>query len=90
MGVGPPQHLSAGYQLNHVESCVKRQRNAIGTKNGRAKLDPEKALRIVGSEASRRSTAKRHCVNEPTVRDIRSGRLWAHLAKTHHLPIIGR
>jgi len=85
-----PRHLFAGTQLDNVESRIRRQRNAIGSNNGRAKLNPEKVLSIVASEASHRSAAKTYGVNERTVRDIRSGRLWAHLTKINHLPIIGR
>lgn len=57
-----PRQLCAGTQRDNVESRVSWQRNAIGAKNGRAKLNSEKVLSIVASEvppigASQKNTA---------------------------------
>lgn len=74
-----PDHLEAGSQLDNMSDRNGKGRTAKGEHNGRAKLtqsqvDEIRSWRKLG--ASYRGIASRFGINDKTVRQICSGKLW--------------
>lgn len=74
-----PMHLSLGSQVENNRDMVERQRQVRGERNGRCKLTTEQVKSIQLSRDTQRACAARFGVSQGLVRDIRSGRRWAHL-----------
>jgi hypothetical protein len=77
-----PDHLFLGTQQDNMTDMVRkgRQNRPIGTRNGRAKLDPDKAAHIrflISLQlCTQRTLAKAFGVNEHTMSQIKHGKAW--------------
>ena len=78
-----PDHLDAKTQRENIEDRQARDRQAKGSRNGRAKLTEEQvaaAKRVLtdGSLTQAR-LARLLGIHPTTVRDIERGRIWSHV-----------
>ena len=62
---------------------MEKGRSAKGTMNGRAKLDAKTVIDIYCGKEPVCATARKHRIDESTVRGIRSGKTWAWLTKSY-------
>lgn len=74
-----PSHLKPGTHADNVADRVAKGRSAVGTRNGRSKLDPEKVREIWGLlklGETPRQIAKKYFVDHSTIRFIRDRVNW--------------
>lgn len=76
-----PTHLEAGSLADNVNDRVKRGRSAVGVRNGRAKLT-ENAVRVIRAleEISITALSRSFGVDRKTIRQVRQGKTWRHVA----------
>jgi hypothetical protein len=76
-----PDHLKAGSQANKIAQQVADGRNAIGSRNGRAKLTEEmvRDIRKTDSSISSSELARTYGVDHKVISRIRSGLIWKHV-----------
>lgn len=77
-----PSHLFLGSHADNMRDRNAKRRHAFGTRNGRSKLQPADIIEIRlwrKLNASFRSIASRFGVDESVIRDIASGKTWAHV-----------
>lgn len=74
-----PAHLLCGSQLQNVSDRVERGRSAKGVGNGRNVLSENDVLAIYSAKGSLAAVAAARGVSKWTVRDIKTGRIWAWL-----------
>jgi len=77
-----PRHLQKGSQLDNIEDCVSKGRNARGQKHNFAKLTEADVLAIRADPRNHNQTAKAYGISRETVRNIRQRRTWQHLPAT--------
>jgi hypothetical protein len=72
-----PAHLILGTHIDNVADRVARNRSAIGTRNGRSKLDPDK-VRVIREDtvSSTADLARKYGVDQATLQRARDGRTW--------------
>ncbi len=77
-----PEHLELGTHQDNVQDRVDRNRSAIGTNNGRAKLTEEQVYFIRFESNSKHSElSKMFSVDSKVIRDIRNFKTWKHITK---------
>jgi hypothetical protein len=76
-----PNHLEWGSHGDNANDRVIRGRGAHGATNGRAKLTEGDVRYIHRDPRSTADLARHFEVNYATIRDIRSGKNWAHVAR---------
>ncbi len=78
-----PHHLQAGTQRENMQDKVERNRQAKGSKNGRAKLTEKDVVEVkrllVAGEVPQGEIARRYGVSRYVIRDIKQGKTWAHV-----------
>lgn len=77
-----PDHLELGTHADNSSDRSKRNRTALGAKNGKSVLKPEQvySIRSLASVGmSERVIAREIGVHRGTVNAVLSGRTWAHL-----------
>lgn len=80
-----PKHLRWGSNRDNVIDRVTRDRSACptGERNGRAQLTAQEVLAIRSEPdlwGMTAQLARQYSVSESTIRQIRQGKLWTHLA----------
>ena len=78
-----PHHLAWGTQGDNIADALDRGRFALGAKHGRAKLDDAKvkAIRqLLKCGESMNRVARHFGVSRPCIKQIVTGRTWAHVA----------
>ena len=75
-----PDHLWLGSQVDNMSDKVSKSRHAQGTRHGMAKLTDGKVREIRTAHGLHREIAARFGVSRATVRLIKSGKIWSHLA----------
>lgn len=78
-----PAHLILGTQIENIDDRVQKGRSAKGSSNGRAKLAAKTVIDIYCSKEPVCATARKHGVDESTVRNIRSGKTWGWLTESY-------
>lgn len=77
-----PNHLRGGTQRQNMKDKVRKDRQAKGSGNGRAKLTEHDVVAIKFQlrmeVASKAELARRYGVDPTVIRDIASGKTWAH------------
>lgn len=76
-----PRHLDKGSVADNARDMVERGRSSMGERNGRAKLTEAQVREILVSQDSTASLARQFGVGETTVRKVRLGRSWLHIAR---------
>lgn len=76
------EHLFLGTQADNVADCIAKGRAVPppvlrGSRNGRARLDDERAAAIRVANGSQREIARRFGVSQKTVWRVRSAGAWA-------------
>lgn len=71
-----PRHLLCGTHGDNVKDRVDRNRSAVGSRNGRAKLSEDQAREIYQSEIIQARLAEQYGVNRRVIFDIKSGNTW--------------
>ena len=74
-----PAHLYWGTHQDNMDDRARRNRAARGERNGRAKLTADQVREIRALGGSVRGLAREFGIDPHTVRDIRRGKIWAHL-----------
>jgi hypothetical protein len=75
-----PDHLELGTHADNVRDRVERNRSAIGTSNGRAKLDEEKVKEIRNNNDNTiAGLARQYGVDRRVIRDIKQRKTWKHV-----------
>lgn len=74
-----PKHLFSGSQADNMGDMVRKNRHAFGSRNGQAKLDPDKVREIRRSSLSDRQLAKQFGVCHQVINKARTRQTWAHL-----------
>lgn len=84
-----PRHLRGGTQRENIEDRQRKQRQAKGSKNGRAKLNETEALLIRSFAASgnfaQATLAREFEVDRTVVRDILAEKTWRNLPTPREL-----
>lgn len=75
-----PTHLLIGTHADNRRDCVERGRQAKGEGNGRAVLTEEGVRHIRRSVLSNSDMAQQFGVDRSTIRAIRQGKTWRHVA----------
>jgi len=75
-----PGHLIEGTVADNVRDRVMRGRSAFGERNGRAKLNESQVSEILTSDLRQFHLARKFEVDDTTIRDIRNGKNWRHVA----------
>lgn len=77
-----PRHLAPGTQLQNMRDACERKAMNQGAKNGAAVLDEAKvrSIRSLVGHLSGAEIARRLGVPKTTVRDVISGKTWAHVS----------
>lgn len=76
-----PEHLLKGSHADNVRDRVERNRSALGTKNGRAKLTEEDVRSIKNSNIkSGTALANYFGVTRKVIYNIRAGNTWKHVS----------
>jgi hypothetical protein len=73
-----PVHLRAGTHADNVADRGVSGRTAIGSANGRAKLNEAQAAEIYLAAGTRTELGARYGVDPKVIRDIKLGRKWSH------------
>lgn len=77
-----PEHLELGTHQDNVQDRVDRERSAIGTNNGRAKLTEEQVYFIrFESNLKHSELSKMFSVDSKVIRNIRNFKTWKHITK---------
>jgi DNA-binding XRE family transcriptional regulator len=78
-----PDHLFLGTHQDNVKDKVKKNRQAKGSKHGKAKLNEEKVLEIQKLLAEKNLTqkeiGKKYGVHEQAISEIKRGKNWSHV-----------
>lgn len=80
-----PTHLVLGTQADNMRDCRERGRNTPppikrGEDHNQAKLNSAQVLEIRQQpDVPRKELAERYGVSEPTIKAIRSRRIWSHI-----------
>ena len=80
-----PDHLFLGDQASNMLDKVAKRRQNRGETHGRHKLKEHDAAFIRSSVLRGVDLARQFNVSQATIRDIRSGRSWAHLGESGRL-----
>lgn len=75
-------HLKGGTTKDNIQDCVKKKRNAFGSKNGSAKLDEDKVKiikRKLKESISTRDLAKEFNVTRRVIQNIKQNKKWKHV-----------
>ena len=80
-----PDHLRGGSQSQNMQDKVRKDRQARGSKNGRAKLT-EREVRgikwvLFWNNSSYAEIARRYKVSKSVIRDINRKKTWKHVNK---------
>lgn len=79
-----PRHLQGGNQAQNMQDKVRKDRQARGSRNGRAKLSEEQVRRIRdllrSGDIPQSDLAKSFGVSRSVIRDIEKGRTWRHVS----------
>lgn len=75
-----PAHLVVGTQKENMRDMVERGRSCIGERNGRAKITEAAVRDIRQSQLSVNELSEKYGIDSSTVRKIRRGKLWKHIA----------
>jgi len=76
-----PDHLIEGTHNENVQDRVLRNRSAIGSNNGRSKLNDFDVLEILSdSKTPKMKLAKKFGVDPKVIRDIKNRKTWRHLS----------
>lgn len=75
-----PSHLRVGTQAENRADCVQKNRQARGSKSGRAILNERQVRRILADPRSSTLIAKDYKVEPTTIRKIKCGRNWRHVS----------
>jgi len=80
-----PAHLRAGTQPENLDDMRRKGRSnqPVGERIWSAKLTAEQVLAIRASSESRRALKRRYGVGDATIRNIKDGKRWTHLADFH-------
>ena len=78
-----PSHLRGGSQLQNMQDKVSKDRQARGSRNGRAKL-AEKDVKSIKAALlwpyqSHAEIARHHGVSKSVIRDIKNRKTWSHV-----------
>lgn len=76
-----PFHLSTGTHEDNVLDRVSRLRSAKGEGNGHHKLTEDEVLAILADSRSNVAIARAYGVHTDTIRCIKIGKTWRHLAR---------
>lgn len=78
-----PDHLLLGTHADNVRDRCERNRSALGTKNGRAKLDDATVWTIINVQRligfSPKLMAQNYQVDQKVIRNIQSRESWRHI-----------
>lgn len=78
-----PLHLKGGTQGENVRDKVRKDRQAKGSANGRAKLTEDQVVEIKrllrAGDISQAEIARTFRISKSVIRDIRRGRTWRHV-----------
>jgi hypothetical protein len=76
-----PEHLLLGTHADNVADRIARGRSAVGTQNGRSKLDVADVqyIRRVQGAATPTELGRKFGVDRKVIRDIWNGLTWKHL-----------
>jgi hypothetical protein len=74
-----PRHLSLGTHADNVADRVARKRTAIGTRNGRSKLNPAKVRTIRKSKATNVAMARQYKVDPKVIGNVKARKTWKHV-----------
>ena len=80
-----PTHLQGGNQSQNIQDKVRKDRQARGSKNGRAKLTEKEVKSIkwvlFWNNLSYAEIARRYKVSKSVIRDINRKKTWKHVNK---------
>lgn len=71
-----PDHLFLGAPSDNSGDMVEKARQATGTRNGNAKLNPQRVQEIREANGTVSALARRFEVSRKTIRNIRKGETW--------------
>lgn len=74
-----PDHLIPGTHADNVRDRVLRNRSAIGSSNGRAKLTEDQVREIKQSNLTQAELAKKYNVDRKVIYSIRKNLNWKHV-----------
>jgi hypothetical protein len=74
-----PRHLVLGTHADNVADRVARKRTAVGTRNGRSKLNPLKVRAIRKSKRVITELARHYGVDPKVIRDVKARKTWKHI-----------
>lgn len=78
-----PLHLQGGSQKENMRDKIRKDRQARGSENGRAKLTEDQVRKILcllrEGNVAQTEIARMFSVSKYVVRDIKEGRTWRHL-----------
>ena len=75
-----PDHLFLGTHYDNTQDMLKKGRSAKGEKIGNSKLNSQDVSKIRAAQGSFRSIAQSYGLNTGTVRNIKLGLTWRHVA----------
>ena len=73
--------IKNGESWTHIVCTRVSASKPIGSRHGRSKLSEREALEILNSPAETKALSKKYQISEGAVRDIKSGKRWAHLPR---------
>jgi hypothetical protein len=74
-----PEHLFLGTFDENMADMVRKDRQALGTRNGHAKLTDDQVRGIRAATGRQKAIAAEFGVTQSLISMIRSGRIWQHI-----------
>ena len=78
-----PNHLKLGSHKSNVRDRVKKQRSAVGSEHGKAKINEIQAMEILAYATEKsysiRGLSKLYGISRKAIRDIRDYKTWRHV-----------
>jgi hypothetical protein len=77
-----PEHLILGTQLENMQDCTRKKRNAFGEHNGHAKLTEQQVICILRDlTSSNEELACKFNISTRQICSIRCGKSWKYLSE---------
>ena len=79
-------NLKWGTRSENMQDCVRHNRTNRGTKNPNAKITPDIAVKIFEDKRTQAVIAKEYGLDQSTISNIKTGKIWGHVTKAIMLP----
>jgi hypothetical protein len=76
-----PEHLFLASHAENMADMVRKGRQAVGTRQGNAKLTPWQIMTIRAMKTSQRAMARKFQVSRKTIQKVQRGMTWRHLVQ---------